>query len=569
MRIRFCCSVVILAAGSGLIAGCHSPASPIPAAAVHSTPAEPRDRTPGREEKPVPNLAEAQAHYSTAVIAELDGNAEAALEEYYAAATNDPGDEQLVLDVTRRLVQARQPEKALDVLSRATARPDAPGTLYAQLGVIYSRLGKPELAVSANRTAIRRQPRALDGYRNLFVTFLQAGKQSDALNVVDEAARVTGVAPEFSIGLAELYANFGSQVPDQKSAAFASALAILQRIDNIDSLDPALRLTVADIFNVLGRNEQAARIYQDLIKRTADAPLLRESIRAKLADIYLRGRDRKQAAEQLEAMVRDNPTDAQAYYWLGTIASDAKDYSQAIDCFTKTLLLMPGFELVYYDLAEAQINADKGSDALETLERFRRRFPENSGKFPAEYLRAIAYSHQKDYTNAISHFTTAEINGEATDTNRLDELFYFQFGAACERNGDYAQAEKYFEKCLQLSPGFAEAQNYLGYMWAERGEKLERARDLIEKALKAEPKNAAYLDSMGWVLFKMNRPKEALDYLLKAIQLSEGEDATLYDHLGDIYAALGRGDQAREAWRKSLTLEPNEQVRKKVGPTAE
>src|SRR4029077_15474753 len=96
---------------------------------------------------------------------------------------------------------------------------------------------------------------------------------------------------------------------------------------------------------------------------------------------------------------------------------------------------------------------------------------------------------------------------------RLMDSFYFQFGAACERAGDFAQSEKYFEKCLDLAPNFSQAQNYLGYMWAERGEKLDRARDLIEKALKAEPKNAAYLDSMGWVLFKLQRPKEALDYL--------------------------------------------------------
>ncbi len=37
------------------------------------------------------------------------------------------------------------------------------------------------------------------------------------------------------------------------------------------------------------------------------------------------------------------------------------------------------------------------------------------------------------------------------------------------------------------SPNFAEAQNYLGYMWAEHGIKLDQARDLITKALKAEP----------------------------------------------------------------------------------
>ena len=94
--------------------------------------------------------------------------------------------------------------------------------------------------------------------------------------------------------------------------------------------------------------------------------------------------------------------------------------------------------------------------------------------------------------------------------------------------------------------------------------KLDKARELIEKAVKAEPKNAAYLDSMAWVLFKLNQPAEALPYALKAAELSEQPDATVYDHIGDIYAALKQPEKAREAWRKSLALEPNEEIRKKL-----
>src|SRR5258708_26049702 len=103
-------------------------------------------------------------------------------------------------------------------------------------------------------------------------------------------------------------------------------------------------------------------------------------------------------------------------------------------------------------------------------------------------------------------------------------------------------------------------------MWADRGVKLQKAQELIEKAVRLGPKNAAYLDSLGWVLFKLNQPKEALPKLLKAIELSEEPDATLYDHLGDIYAALKEEDKAREAWRKSLSVEPNEAIQKKLAP---
>jgi tetratricopeptide (TPR) repeat protein len=210
------------------------------------------------------------------------------------------------------------------------------------------------------------------------------------------------------------------------------------------------------------------------------------------------------------------------------------------------------------------MSADKSADALQTLDRARDKFSRNSRNFVLEYFTAMAYTRSKDFTNAITHFNAAEIIGQANDPKKLTESFYFQFASACERKGDIAQAEKYFEKCLQVAPNFAEAQNYLGYMWAERGENLDRARDLIGRALKAEPKNAAYLDSMAWVLFKMRQPKEALEFILDAIKNSPEEDATVYDHLGDIYSALNQPDKAREGWQKSLSLENNETVRKKL-----
>jgi tetratricopeptide (TPR) repeat protein len=97
---------------------------------------------------------------------------------------------------------------------------------------------------------------------------------------------------------------------------------------------------------------------------------------------------------------------------------------------------------------------------------------------------------------------------------------------------------------------------------------LVRARELIEKALEVEPDSAAYLDSMGWVLYKLEQPTEALEYILKAVELSEEPDATLYDHLGDIYETLHRTDEAQEAWRKSISIEPNDEVQRKLEPVS-
>jgi tetratricopeptide (TPR) repeat protein len=289
--------------------------------------------------------------------------------------------------------------------------------------------------------------------------------------------------------------------------------------------------------------------------------VLRDRVHAKLAEIYLRGKDHEQALKQLEALVRSEPTNPQLYYLLGTVAFEAKQFPAAVEHFSKAILLSPEMETAYYHLAAAQIAMNKGGDALGTLGKARQKFPAN---FVLEFWTGMAFSHEKAYAEAIQHYTAAEVIGQASEPERLDEGFYFQLGAAYERKGDLAQAEKNFEKCLKLAPNFSEAMNYMGYMWAEHGMKLGEAKDLIEKAVKAEPKNAAYLDSLGWVLFKLNQPKEALGHILKAVELSEEPDPTLFDHLGDIYAALNQADKAREAWKKSIALEPNEQVKKKL-----
>ncbi len=117
---------------------------------------------------------------------------------------------------------------------------------------------------------------------------------------------------------------------------------------------------------------------------------------------------------------------------------------------------------------------------------------------------------------------------------------------------------------MELDPPSPEPFNYLGYMWAEQGTNLVKAREMIQKAVNLEPKSAAYLDSLGWVLFKLGELQPALENTLKSLQFSPEPDATILDHLADIYLALKQPEKARDAWKKSLQIEPNDAVKKKL-----
>ena len=116
----------------------------------------------------------------------------------------------------------------------------------------------------------------------------------------------------------------------------------------------------------------------------------------------------------------------------------------------------------------------------------------------------------------------------------------------------YSAAEAEFRKVIEIDPQNAGALNYLGYMLADRGERLDEARELIGKALEIDPDNGAYLDSMGWVDFRLNNLDEAVRNLRLSIEKING-DATVFDHLGDVYLKQGKVKDAIAQWQLSLT----------------
>lgn len=563
MMFRFSFLMALATAGGVLVSGCRGRQPADPDTWLRNGPPS------GRAERRVSSLEhsndlariEAHAHYATGVVHALGEETEPALTEFYAAVLKDPANVPLALEVSQDFVQAGQLEKALTVLEGVTNQPVASGELFARLGALYFQLNRIESATAVSRRAIKKNPQSPEAYQILFQIYSQNKQPLEALKLMDGAVQVSPMPPELLVVCGELYLRLGAQLPDQKTSVNARAFEAFKRANTNEIGQPEVLLRLAEGFNSLGRHDDAASVYTKLLANFPDLPLVRDTVRAKLADIFLRLNDRQRAADLLKLMLRDNPTDARAYYFLGSLSYELTNFVQAAECYGKTILLNPDFEPAYGELASTQLALNQVAEAQATLETARKKYPRS---FVLEYLSGMAASRAKNYTNAVQHFTSAEVIGRATDPKRLQEMFYFQFGSAYERLGDLAQAEKNFVKCLELAPNFDEAQNYLGFMWAEHGTNLARARELIEKALKADPKNTAYLDSMAWVLFKSNQLQSALEYELKALANSEEEDAEIYNHLGDIYTALGQTEKAREAWRKSVKLEPDEQVRKKL-----
>ncbi len=505
---------------------------------------------------------EALARFANGVSLELKDEPEKATQQFFLAAMADPANESLVVDVAGRLLRRKEFKKTIEVLARATDRPDASGDLLALLGFTYLQDGRTRDAIIASRAAIQKQPDKLMGYQTLFQVHLRLEQPKEALSVVDEAAKRRPGPATYAIDVAEMYVTYLRLMPREMADIKPRIMVQLDRAMELKIKEPILLERMAELYRPIGEFARAAELYLQLQKRFPSQPLFRE----RLTDLYLRGGDRKNAAEQLQAIIRENPTNPQANYILGLIAYEEKEFKEAVGYFEKVVLLKPDIELAYYeqahyDLAGAHISLDHAKEALAVLEKARAKFKPN---FVLELFTATAYNRLKDYAKAVRHLTAAEVWARANEPTRLTAGFYFQLGSTFERNKEFEQSEKYFEQCLKLAPDFADALNYLGYMWAERGVKLDKARVMIEKAVKLEPENAAFMDSMAWVLFKLGKPKEALPHMLNAIKHNKEPDATLFDHLGDIFAEMKQMEEAREAWKKALAVEPSPEIEKKL-----
>jgi tetratricopeptide (TPR) repeat protein len=143
------------------------------------------------------------------------------------------------------------------------------------------------------------------------------------------------------------------------------------------------------------------------------------------------------------------------------------------------------------------------------------------------------------------------------------ERLKFQRASVYERQKEFDRAESLFKEMLKANPRNATVLNYMGYMLADRGVRLEEAVRYVKEALELDPGNGAYLDSLGWALFKLNDLENAEKYLLEANGLVSN-DATIDEHLGDLYFKTGKLEKAQDFWNKSALIGKEPEDVKKV-----
>jgi Flp pilus assembly protein TadD len=129
-------------------------------------------------------------------------------------------------------------------------------------------------------------------------------------------------------------------------------------------------------------------------------------------------------------------------------------------------------------------------------------------------------------------------------------------GLILQAQGKEDEARRRYERRVDVEPRAAVASNNLAWMYASRGEQLDRALALAQAAKTELPDHPHVNDTLGYVYIKRQLPALAIPLLRLAIQRDPGNPAIHY-HLGLAYSQTGDKTAARKALEEALRLKPD------------
>ncbi|HEV7670383.1 MAG TPA: tetratricopeptide repeat protein [Thermoanaerobaculia bacterium] len=333
----------------------------------------------------------------------------------------------------------------------------------------------------------------------------------------------------------EVLSRLAQESPDDLPVALALARC-LDRAGKTREAEKAV-LTAADALAKAGKADEAAEARIELASLLADAkawPRVTEAVQPLLAST-------------------DPETRARAILFAVDAAAETRDPAAGLDLLASLTDGAAPSPVLAAKRAELLLRQGHDAEGKAEIDKLEAAGP--GGALAA----AQVYQRLERYPEGLPILT------RLTEAKPDSAPGWFLLGAALERTGDHERAVAAFRHALTLEPDFHSALNYLGYLWADRGENLDEALTLILRAVALDPENGAYVDSLGWVRYRLKEYAQARGLLERAARLMP-KDASVQEHLGDLYKTTGEVALAREAYRRALALESEnaDQVKRKL-----
>lgn len=483
-----------------------------------------------------------------------DGQGEKAVETAKRLLQKAPSSEAGLANLAQIYSEQGNTQEAINVFKRALeVNPNSPRILE-QMAIAYEQVKDYPNAIEAYRKAMALDEDSLELRKQLAQALLD-NKQDEAAE--KEFLKILEADPDEGVAyfrLAQIYKN--RREFDKALTHYNKASSIL-----VGSLE--ISFNIALLYEELGKYEKAEERFQQLLKLT-EKPAGNYSASEKQnrgAFLTHAGYVSQQLEKypqaiayftELKTLNSENAARAESYI-IDTYRT-AKQLDKALAASESALKAHPEDKDLKLLQADLLSESGKGAQAIERLQKMLTG-SEDDAKIYSAMIQV--YQRDKKFKDAERTLLTAE------KFFKNKEGYHFMLGSMYERQKEYDKAEKTFKKVIELNPKHAAALNYLGYMLADRGVRLQESLELIKKAVDLDPNNGAYLDSLGWAYFKLNRMDEAETYLKKALDRVR-KDPTIHEHLGDVYYHKGQYAEARAAWELSVANGQDEEESRKV-----
>ncbi|HEX5284124.1 MAG TPA: tetratricopeptide repeat protein [Bryocella sp.] len=464
--------------------------------------------------------------------------------EFKAAQKIDPNSEEVVLSIARLYSEQGDLTRAAKVIDGVPAD-DRSARMDFALAGIYDQLKQPKNAVKAYRAAVEEDPDNTDAKRGLAAALTASGQMDEAAKVY---AQILGSDPE------DAQALIREADIQRQQGHYEQALATLKKAQGLVSDNTELSWNLALTYDALGRFDDSIKTLKQLLTATlppngkyTDGDRSNRVLFLDRLAIVDREANRTDDAVAAYKEIGQLGGDYQARGAEGVVDAyrDAHNWKAALDAAAAAAKAMPTNHDIQLTYARQLADAGKLDEALKLANAQLTGTPDDRDVY---FTVADMDVRDKRWRDASEILDKAE--ALATKPEEKAFVAYYR-GTVAERQKLFDQAEIEFRKGLQLAPDFAPIENYLGYMLAERGQKLDEAVTMLKKVVAFDPQNGAYLDSLAWAYYKQGQYALAEDFERKAaVRMSN--DPTVLDHLGEIDAKTGKLPQAIDEWQRSL-----------------
>jgi len=378
------------------------------------------------------------------------------------------------------------------------------------------------------------------------------GQAADIRSGLDETRNAVNAAlhkPDVSAAeLANAYGELGGLY--QASFLRQSAEPCFQNAERLEPENFRWAYYAAWLADQTGQAELALTRYQHARSLKADYPALT----LRMADVWSDLNETDKAEAAYRKVVGVQGLEAPALFGLGQIALLRRDYSDAIDDFSKALQFDPAATRIHYPLAQALHAVKREAEAKEHLALRGDRLPAVKDPLVEEldamrnsasryFTKAMKAIQDRDYkaaaaafaqgletepdnaTARVSYARALYLSDRKTEARQALEravalqpdntLGLFLLGVLSDEEGDAAGAESYYKRVLEHEPGHGGAHFFLANHYWRNGDYPDAASHYAA-AIADDPRNVParllYLD----VLERTGAPVEQLKAILEA-----------------------------------------------------